>query len=63
MINIMKDWLGRLTMLLGSKMRPAVALLTLIFHVTAEATEAYSAIPLSNAEAGKIMACFRKRKK
>jgi len=36
-------------MLLGLKMRPAVALLTSICQVAAEAEEAYRAIPLNNA--------------
>lgn len=50
-------------MLLGKYSRVALALLTLTFQVTAEAAEAYRAIPLSKAVEGNIMMCFRKKEK
>jgi hypothetical protein len=48
--------MGCLTMLLGLKMREALALLTLICQVAAAAAEAYTAIPLNNANEGNIIA-------
>jgi len=50
-------------MLLGSKVRLAEALLTLISQVAAEATEAYRAIALSKTVEGNIVTSFRKREK